>query len=107
MGRSLGEDRRADARQADPLRDARRALLMASDPMPPSAVLARLRAGVVIPAHPLALTSRRALDERRQRALTRYYLAAGAGRGAGGGPPPPVAIRPARLLRAGRELAAG
>jgi hypothetical protein len=35
--------------------------------------------GTVIPAHPLALTSERRLDERRQRALTRYYLAAGAG----------------------------
>src|SRR5580704_11509071 len=40
---------------------------------------ARLREGVVIPAHPLALTSSRQLDERRQRALTRYYLDAGAG----------------------------
>ena len=39
----------------------------------------KLRAGVAIPAHPLALTSARKLDERRQRALTRYYLAAGAG----------------------------
>src|SRR5438270_2259833 len=38
-----------------------------------------LRAGVVIPAHPLALTAARTLDERRQRALTRYYLDAGAG----------------------------
>ena len=35
--------------------------------------------GAVIPAHPLALTQDRKLDERRQRALTRYYLAAGAG----------------------------
>jgi len=35
--------------------------------------------GTVIPAHPLALTSERRLDERRQRALTRYYVAAGAG----------------------------
>jgi dihydrodipicolinate synthase/N-acetylneuraminate lyase len=35
--------------------------------------------GLVIPAHPLALTANRKLDERRQRALTRYYLAAGAG----------------------------
>jgi dihydrodipicolinate synthase/N-acetylneuraminate lyase len=34
--------------------------------------------GGVIPAHPLALTPERKLDERRQRALTRYYLAAGA-----------------------------
>jgi dihydrodipicolinate synthase/N-acetylneuraminate lyase len=39
----------------------------------------RLREGVAIPAHPLALTAARQLDERRQRALTRYYLAAGAG----------------------------
>ncbi|PHX96136.1 MAG: dihydrodipicolinate synthase family protein [Gemmatimonadetes bacterium] len=38
-----------------------------------------LRAGCVIPAHPLALTESRALDERRQRALTRYYVDAGAG----------------------------
>jgi len=38
-----------------------------------------LRKGTVIPAHPLALTAERKLDERRQRALTRYYLAAGAG----------------------------
>ena len=38
-----------------------------------------LRRGVVIPAHPLALTEARKLDERRQRALSRYYLAAGAG----------------------------
>src|SRR6267154_3788323 len=39
-------------------------------------VLAR---GTVIPAHPLALTADRRLDERHQRALTRYYVAAGAG----------------------------
>ncbi len=38
-----------------------------------------LRSGAVIPAHPLALTARRELDERRQRALTRYYIASGAG----------------------------
>lgn len=35
--------------------------------------------GVVIPASPLALTEGRGLDERRQRALCRYYAAAGAG----------------------------
>ena len=40
---------------------------------------AHLLAGQVIPAHPLALTAERTLDERRQRALTRYYLDAGAG----------------------------
>ncbi len=39
----------------------------------------RLLAGTVIPAHPLALDRNRRLDEPRQRALTRYYLAAGAG----------------------------
>jgi dihydrodipicolinate synthase/N-acetylneuraminate lyase len=39
----------------------------------------KLRRGVAIPAHPLALDANRKLDERRQRALTRYYLAAGAG----------------------------
>jgi dihydrodipicolinate synthase/N-acetylneuraminate lyase len=43
------------------------------------AVKELLAVGTVIPAHPLALTSARRLDERRQRALTRYYLAAGAG----------------------------
>jgi dihydrodipicolinate synthase/N-acetylneuraminate lyase len=39
----------------------------------------RLAKGLVIPACPLALNSRRKHDERRQRALFRYYLAAGAG----------------------------
>jgi dihydrodipicolinate synthase/N-acetylneuraminate lyase len=38
-----------------------------------------LRRGMVIPAHPLALDHHRQLDIRRQRALTRYYLDAGAG----------------------------
>ncbi len=42
-------------------------------------VEATIRRGVVIPAHPLALTAQRKLDERRQRALSRYYIAAGAG----------------------------
>jgi dihydrodipicolinate synthase/N-acetylneuraminate lyase len=39
----------------------------------------RLLQGMAIPAHPLALDANRKLDEKRQRALTRYYLAAGAG----------------------------
>jgi len=43
------------------------------------AVQKALQRGVVIPAHPLALSAERKLDERRQRALSRYYLAAGAG----------------------------
>ena len=41
--------------------------------------LKALRHGLVIPACPLALNSARKLDERRQRALVRYYAAAGAG----------------------------
>ncbi len=48
-------------------------------PMPPVWVVDSLREGLVIPAHPLALTAARRFDERRQRALTRYYHAAGAG----------------------------
>lgn len=52
---------------------------MSAVPALEDAVASRLRAGAVIPAHPLALDSRRRLDERRQKALTRYYLAAGAG----------------------------
>jgi len=44
-----------------------------------AAVGEALRRGMVIPAHPLALTAERRLDERRQRALTRYYRDAGAG----------------------------
>src|SRR5438094_8043355 len=38
-----------------------------------------LKRGVAIPAHPLALNAKRELDERRQRALARYYIAAGVG----------------------------
>jgi len=45
----------------------------------PAAILAELRRGTVIPAHPLALDAQRRFDPRRQRALTRYYLDAGAG----------------------------
>jgi dihydrodipicolinate synthase/N-acetylneuraminate lyase len=52
---------------------------MSDYPLPPVWVLEKLREGQVIPAHPLALTNERRLDERRQRALTRYYHAAGAG----------------------------
>jgi len=43
------------------------------------AIRERLGAGLVIPACPLALNAQRRFDERRQRALIRYYLAAGAG----------------------------
>ncbi len=47
--------------------------------MLPQHISEKLHHGCVIPAHPLALTDGSALDERRQRTLTRYYLAAGAG----------------------------
>jgi hypothetical protein len=43
------------------------------------AIRQRLHQGMVIPAHPLALTAERELDRQRQAALTRYYLDAGAG----------------------------
>jgi dihydrodipicolinate synthase/N-acetylneuraminate lyase len=45
----------------------------------PAEVLSELRRGVVIPAHPLVLDADRRFDPRRQQALTRYYLDAGAG----------------------------
>ena len=48
-------------------------------PKAPDRVVKALRAGMVIPAHPLALNSNRTLDESHQRALSRYYLDAGAG----------------------------
>ena len=49
------------------------------DNLIPADVRAALNKGVVIPALPLALNRNRKLDERRQRALIRYYLDAGAG----------------------------
>ncbi len=52
---------------------------MTNSRVPLSDLRARLFSGLAIPAHPLALDSRRKLNEARQRALTRYYLAAGAG----------------------------
>ena len=45
----------------------------------PSTPLGVLHSGTVVPAHPLALDERRQLDPKRQRALSRYYLDAGAG----------------------------
>ena len=56
-----------------------------------------LRKGTVIPAHPLALNAERKLDERRQRALTRYYIGAGAGGLAIGVHTTQFAIRDARI----------
>jgi dihydrodipicolinate synthase/N-acetylneuraminate lyase len=56
-----------------------------------------LRGGVAIPACPLALNSARKLDERRQRALVRYYIAAGAGGLAVGVHTTQFAIRDAKV----------
>jgi len=53
--------------------------MAASDTSGLSALRRALLRGLVIPAHPLALTEARRLDERRQVALTRYYCDAGAG----------------------------
>ncbi|MGA7488325.1 MAG: dihydrodipicolinate synthase family protein, partial [Xanthobacteraceae bacterium] len=68
-------------------------------------VLAALRKGAVIPAHPLALDADRKLDARRQRALSRYYLDAGAGGLAVGVHTTQFAIREAGLLAPVLELA--
>lgn len=57
----------------------------------------QLNCGLAIPAHPLALTAARKLDERRQRALTRYYLAAGVGGLAVGVHTTQFAIRDAKV----------
>src|SRR5947207_8724770 len=66
-----------------------------------------LLGGLVIPAHPLALTEARRRDERRQVALTRYYCDAGAGGLAVGVHTTQFAIRDpnVQLLRPVLELA--
>jgi hypothetical protein len=79
-------------------------------PLPPE-IAALLRRGTVIPAHPLALNAQRKLDQRRQRALARYYLDAGSGGLAVGVHATQFAIREAGLyepvLRIAAEEAAG
>jgi hypothetical protein len=72
--------------------------------LPPDS-LAVLRRGAVIPAHLLALDAQRRLDHRRQRALTRYYLDAGAGGVAVGVHSTQFAIREAGLYGPVLELA--
>ena len=71
----------------------------------PAEIEALLRRGTVIPAHPLALDARRKLDERRQRALTRYYLDAGSGGLAVGVHATQFAIREAGLYEPVLRLA--
>ena len=77
--------------------------MAAIDPL----VRRELQRGLVIPACPLALDAKRKLDERRQRALVRYYLAAGAGGLAVGVHTTQFAIREVGLLRPVLEIAAG
>ena len=72
----------------------------------PPDVLAVLRRGTVIPAHLLALGADRRLDARRQRALTRYYVDAGAGGLAVGVHATQFAIREAGLYEPVLKLAA-
>src|SRR5829696_8582107 len=62
--------------------------------------------GTVLPAHPLALTAGRELDTVHQRALTRYYVDAGAGGLAVGVHTTQFAIREVGLYRPVLELAA-
>jgi len=81
--------------------------MAASERRPVLDVRQALLRGLVIPAHPLALTSTRRLDERRQVALTRYYCDAGAGGIAVGVHTTQFAIRDASvdLLRPVLDLA--
>ncbi|HEY6513094.1 MAG TPA: dihydrodipicolinate synthase family protein [Burkholderiaceae bacterium] len=72
----------------------------------PADALAVLRRGAVMPAHLLALDPKRRLDQRRQRALTRYYLDAGSGGLAVGVHSTQFAIRDAGLYEPVLELAA-
>ena len=72
----------------------------------PADVLAALRRGAVIPAHPLALDAGRKLDVRRQKALTRYYIDAGSGGLAVGVHSTQFAIRAAGLYEPVLRLAA-
>lgn len=72
----------------------------------PAEVMTLLREGTVIPAHPLALDASRRLDPRRQRALTRYYIDAGAGGLAVGVHTTQFAIREAGLYEPVLRLAA-
>ena len=62
--------------------------------------------GTVLPAHPLALDANRSLDVRHQRALTRYYVDAGAGGLAVGVHTTQFAIRDVGMYRPVLELAA-
>src|SRR4029077_20800763 len=72
----------------------------------PADVLATLRRGTVLPAHPFALDAGRRFDHQSQRALSRYYIDAGAGGLAVGVHATQFQIREAGLYRPVLELAA-
>ncbi|HZR88813.1 MAG TPA: dihydrodipicolinate synthase family protein [Bradyrhizobium sp.] len=72
----------------------------------PHEVRRLIAAGTVLPAHPLALNAERKLDKVHQRALTRYYIDAGAGGLAVGVHTTQFAIRDVGLYRPVLELAA-
>jgi hypothetical protein len=95
--RRLDGELASDIGEGDALRGAGRELL--------SSIRQHLLAGQVIPAHPLAITRSGKLDERRQRALTRYYIDAGAGGLAVGVHTTQFAIREAGLHLPVLELA--
>ena len=75
-------------------------------PVASAALRERLFSGLAIPAHPLALDATRGLDRRRQRALSRYYLDAGAGGLAVGVHTTQFAIREAGLFEEVLRIAA-
>ncbi len=72
----------------------------------PQPVMDLIRTGTVLPAHPLALDASRRLDPVRQRAISRYYMDAGAGGVAVGVHTTQFAIRQAGLYEPVLKLAA-
>src|SRR5690349_596498 len=72
----------------------------------PADVLAILRRGAVLPAHPLALDEKRQFDRASQRALSRYYIDAGSGGLAVGVHATQFQVRDVGLYRPVLELAA-
>ena len=108
----LGRARHAEPRQAHAVRGEGRRVRSAGRLVSlawgdvPAPVRATLSKGAVIPAHPLALDARRRLDAERQRALSRYYIDAGAGGLAVGVHTTQFAIRKAGLYEPVLKLAA-
>src|SRR5690554_986819 len=74
----MGSRRRTNLGQTYALSRKEREILMSRLTLS-TANMTALHEGLVIPAHPLALDENRQLDEKHQRALTRYYIESGAG----------------------------